>query len=163
MPPKFDPSVKVEVIVRTIGGEVGNVAALAPKVGPLGLPPKKVADDIAKATSAMKGIKCTCKLIVQNRQATVELVNTASSLVIKALAEPERDRKKVKNVKHSGSITMSDVVAIAKKMKDKSMAKDFPNTAKEILGTCVSVGCKVDGEDPRAVIAQINSGEIVPK
>lgn len=45
----------------------------------------------------MKGIKCTCKLIVQNRQATVELVNTASSLVIKALAEPERDRKKVKN------------------------------------------------------------------
>lgn len=58
---------------------------------------------------------------------------------------------------------MSDVVAIAKKMKDKSMAKDFPNTVKEILGTCVSVGCKVDGEDPRAVIAKINSGEIVPK
>jgi large subunit ribosomal protein L12e len=56
-----------------------------------------VADDIAKATQQFKGIKCTVNLIVQNRQCQVELVNTAATLVIKALAEPERDRKKVKN------------------------------------------------------------------
>ena len=39
----------------------------------------------------------TCKLLVQNRQAKVEVVPSAASLVIKALKEPPRDRKKVKN------------------------------------------------------------------
>lgn len=56
---------------------------------------------------AWKGLKITVKLTVVNRVATVELVPAAASLVIKALNEPERDRKKgPKNVKHSGNITM---------------------------------------------------------
>ena len=37
------------------------------------------------------------KLIVQNRQAKVEVVPTAAALIIKALKEPPRDRKKQKN------------------------------------------------------------------
>ena len=36
--------------LRTTGGEVGAQSALAPKVGPLGLSPKKIGEDIAKAT-----------------------------------------------------------------------------------------------------------------
>ena len=39
------------------------------------------------------------KLIVQNRQAQIEVVPSAATLVIKALKEPERDRKKEKNSK----------------------------------------------------------------
>lgn len=31
---------------------------------------------------------------------------------------------------------------------------------KEILGTCVSVGCTVDGEDPRALQQKIDEGEL---
>jgi hypothetical protein len=39
----------------------------------------------------------------------------------------------------------------------------FPSTnpqVKEILGTCVSVGCTVDGEDPRDIQAKIDEGEV---
>ncbi|KAG8523641.1 60S ribosomal protein L12 [Galemys pyrenaicus] len=36
---------------RCTGGRVGATSALAPKSGPLGLSPKKVGDDIAKATA----------------------------------------------------------------------------------------------------------------
>ncbi|CAJ0565782.1 unnamed protein product, partial [Mesorhabditis spiculigera] len=50
MPPKFDPNEIKIVYLRCVGGEVGATSALAPKVGPLGLSPKKVGDDIAKAT-----------------------------------------------------------------------------------------------------------------
>jgi large subunit ribosomal protein L12e len=32
------------------GGEVGAQSALAPKIGPLGLSPKKIGEDIAKNT-----------------------------------------------------------------------------------------------------------------
>ena len=85
--------------MRAVGGEVGATSSLAPKIGPLGLSPKKVGDDIAKATSDWKGLKITVQLTVQNRQAKVSVVPTASSLVIRALKEPQRDRKKVKHGK----------------------------------------------------------------
>ena len=42
-------------------------------------------------------MKVTVRLSIQNRIATVEVVPSASALIIKALAEPARDRKKEKN------------------------------------------------------------------
>ena len=60
-------------------------------------PPKKIADDIAKNTKDWMGIRITVKLTVQNRQATVSVVPTSTSLLMRALGEPPRDRKKVKN------------------------------------------------------------------
>ena len=59
--------------------------------------PKKVADDIAKGTQDWKGLKVTCKLTVQNRNAKVEVIPSAAALLVKALKEPPRDRKKEKN------------------------------------------------------------------
>lgn len=44
-------------------------------------------------------------------------------MVIKALKEPPRDRKKVKNVPHDGDITFEDVYAIAKTMRERSMSR----------------------------------------
>jgi large subunit ribosomal protein L12e len=85
-----------EVFVRVTGGEVGAASSLAPKIGPLGLSPKKIGEDIAKETTKdWKGLRITVKLTVQNRQAKVSVVPSAASMVIKALKEPVRDRKKV--------------------------------------------------------------------
>lgn len=85
-----------EVFVRVTGGEVGAASSLAPKIGPLGLSPKKIGEDIAKETAKdWKGLRITVKLTVQNRQAKVSVVPSAAALVIKALKEPPRDRKKV--------------------------------------------------------------------
>lgn len=72
MPPKLDPSQVVDVFVRVTGGEVGAASSLAPKIGPLGLSPKKIGEDIAKETAKdWKGLRVTVKLTVQNRQAKV--------------------------------------------------------------------------------------------
>mmetsp|Transcript_10399 Transcript_10399/g.32915 ORF Transcript_10399/g.32915 Transcript_10399/m.32915 type:complete len:167 (-) Transcript_10399:142-642(-) len=159
MPPKFDPTEVKIVYVRVTGGEVPAASALAPKVGPLGLSPKKVGDDLVKATKEWQGMRVTAKLVIQNRQAKAEVVPSASALVIKALKEPPRDRKKVKNIVHSGSITMDDVIRIARIMREKSLAKKFEGTVLEILGTAQSIGCQVDGEDPHDIIDQIHDGE----
>lgn len=160
MPPKIDPSQIVVIYVRAVGGEAAAVSSLAPKVGPLGLSPKKISDDIAKATGDWKGLKITCKLTIQNRQAKVEVVPSAAALIIRALKEPSRDRKKVKHVKHDGNISFDDVLSIAKVMRERSLAKSFRGTVKEILGTCVSVGCTVDGQTPRDLQTKIDNGEI---
>merc|ERR1711988_1482230 len=113
MPPKFDPNEIKYIYVRVTGGEVGAVSSLAPKVGPMGLSPKKIGDDIAKNTKDWAGLRITVRLVVQNRQAKVEVVPSAAALIIKALKEPKRDRKKVKNIKHNGNITMDDIINAA--------------------------------------------------
>ncbi|KAL8874626.1 MAG: hypothetical protein Q9174_000089, partial [Haloplaca sp. 1 TL-2023] len=180
MPPKFDPNEVKEITLRATGGEVGASSALAPKIGPLGLSPKKVGEDIAKATGdwvrlccssasgfpispligMKKGLRVTVKLTIQNRQAAVSVVPSASSLVIKALKEPPRDRKKEKNIKHTKSIPLEEIISIARTMRFKSLSKDLAGTVKEVLGTAFSVGCQVDGRSPKDVNDDITNGTI---
>ncbi|CAH0551132.1 unnamed protein product [Brassicogethes aeneus] len=88
MPPKFDPTEVKYVYLRCVGGEVGATSSLAPKIGPLGLSPKKIGDDIAKGTADWKGLKITVQLKIQNRQAAISVVPSAASLIIRALKEP---------------------------------------------------------------------------
>ncbi len=109
-------------------------------------------DDIAKATGDWKGMRVTVKLTVQNRNAKIDVIPSASSLVIKALKEPPRDRKKQKNsklsffywnvfifisylVKHDGNVSLDEIFKIARIMRPRSLAKTFDGTVKEILGT----------------------------
>jgi len=162
MPPKFDPSAITILYVRVTGGEAGGVASLAPKVGPLGLSPKKIGEDIAKATQEWKGLKITVKLTIQNRQAAVEVVPTASALLIKALKEPPREKSKNKGdpgPPHNGPLTSGDVIEIAKIMREKSMARTFQGTVKEILGTAVSLGCTIDGKSAKEQLLAVDRGE----
>ncbi|KAF5302023.1 hypothetical protein FQA39_LY10493 [Lamprigera yunnana] len=160
MPPKFDPTEIKYVYLRCVGGEVGATSSLAPKIGPLGLSPKKVGDDIAKSTADWKGLKITVQLKIQNRQATICVVPSAASLIIKALKEPPRDRKKQKNIKHNGNISFDDILAIARQMRPRSMARKLAGTVKEMLGTAQSVGCTIDGKLPRELIQEINDGTV---
>uniref|UniRef100_A0A8C9M581 Large ribosomal subunit protein uL11 n=1 Tax=Panthera tigris altaica TaxID=74533 RepID=A0A8C9M581_PANTA len=149
LPPKFDPKEIKVLYLRCTGANVGATSALAPKIGPRGLSPKKV----AKATDDRKGLRITLKLTVQNRQAPVKVAPSASALVIKALKEPLRDRKKQKNIEHSGYITFDEIVNI-----HRSLARELSGTIKEILGTAQSVGCSVDGRHPHDIIDDLNSG-----
>merc|ERR1712160_198726 len=96
MPPKgpVDPLEKKFIYMKCVGGEIAAAAALAPRCAPVGLAPKKVGEDIQKATKEWKGIKVYVE--------------------IKALKEPPRDRKKEKNRVHNGKLTMEQVIGIAK-------------------------------------------------
>jgi len=160
-PPPGKDEIKV-IYLRAFGGEAAGASSLAPKVGPLGLSAKKIADDVAKATLDYKGLRVTVKLVVQNRQAQIEVVPSAAAMIIKALNEPERDRKKEKNIVHDGNITLEQLYEVARVMRPRSMAKEFAGTVKEMLGTAVSVGCTVEDEDPKDLQAQIDDGTLVP-
>ena len=80
--------------------------------------------------------------------------------MIKALNEPPRDRKKTKNIKHSGNVPFSQIVDIARTLRPRSMAKELKGTVKEILGTAQSVGCLIDGMSATDCLAKVSSGEI---
>lgn len=63
-------------------------------------------------------------------------------------------------VKHSGNISLDDVLAIARQMRPRSMAKNLAGTVKEVLGTAQSVGCTIDGKAPHDVIDEVNDGSV---
>ena len=148
--------------MKVVGGEVTSAAALAPKCGPLGLPPKKVGEDIQKATTKWKGVKIEIEIQVLNRNCTVRVIPSSAPLIIEALMKTGRDRKKTKAVKYDGNLKFDDILKIAKTMREanKSMAISLDGTCKEILGTCISLGCTVDGKSPKEITKAINDGEI---
>ena len=146
--------------MKAVGGEVTPAAVLAPKCGTLGIPPKVVGEAIQKATMDWRGIKVQVEIAVANRQATVQILPTSAPLIIKALKEGPRDRKKTKNVKHNGNLKLSDIIDIAKKVHPKSYSREFKGTVKQVLGTAISIGCTVDGKSPKEITAGIDDGEV---
>ncbi|XP_012372800.1 60S ribosomal protein L12-like [Octodon degus] len=131
MPPKFDPNEIKVVHLRCTSGEISTTSALAPKVSPLGLSPKKI-----------------------------EVAPSASALITEALKEPPRDRKKQKNIKHSRNIAFDEIANIAQQMRLQSLAREQSGPFKEILGTAQSVGCNLDSRHPHDIIDDINSGVV---
>ncbi|PJF16489.1 Ribosomal protein L12 [Paramicrosporidium saccamoebae] len=136
---------------------------MAPKVDPTAVkiragptlaqkPAKKVSEDIAKCTQEYKGLRVRCKLTIVNRVATVEPVPSTACLVIKSLKEPP--------LRHHGSLTLDQVVDIARKNRTKSLARELKGTVLEILGTCSSMGCMVEGISARGMTTKVKSGEV---
>lgn len=66
----------------------------------------------------------------------------------------------MKNIKHSGNITLDAVINIARIMRAKSMARKLAGTVKEVLGTANSIGCTVNGQSPQDIQKQIDDGAI---
>lgn len=46
-------------------------------------------------------------------------------------------------------------------MRDRSCARELSGTVKEILGTCKSVGCTVDHEDPQEIQEKVRLSILV--
>lgn len=61
-----------------------------------------------------------------------------------------------KNIQHKGSVTFNDIIEVARVMRPRSCAKSLAGTCKEILGTAVSVGCKVDHKHPSAIMEMVS-------
>ncbi|KAH9325811.1 hypothetical protein KI387_005989, partial [Taxus chinensis] len=115
MLPKLEPSQVVGVFLLVTEGEIGVASSLSPKIGPLGLSLKKIGEEIAKETVRdWKGLRVTVNLTVQNCQKKVTVVPSIIFLVIKAMKEPDRDRKKKKNIKHTMNISLDNVIEIVK-------------------------------------------------
>lgn len=136
MPPKLDPEIKV-IYLRCTGGEIGATSALAPKFGPLGLFPKKFVDDITKETSNWITVKLT---IQNNRQAQIEVGPSASVLIIKALKESPRNRKK-QNKQTNKTLSPVEISLLRRlstlpnKCSTNVSARELSGAIKETLGS----------------------------
>ena len=163
MAPKVDTSQLVILKTFVFAGDKNLPPSMSQKLGPLGLNAKKLGEDIAKACKDWLGVRVFVEIHAKDRAATIKVVPGTSAYIVKEMggAVP-RDRKKEKLPSRSGNISFDKVLKIAKLVHEegKSLSKDFTGTVKQVVGSCLSCGCTIDGESPKAVTAKINSGEI---
>jgi large subunit ribosomal protein L11 len=81
---------------------------------------------------------------------------TASALIVSELKLEKGSA--TPNTAKVGNLTMEQVLRITKIKRHELLAKNLKLAAKEVLGSCVSMGVTVDGKDPREVQKGIDDG-----
>ena len=159
MPPKVDTSQLVIIRTFIFAGDKTLPPSMSQKLGPLGLNAKKVGEDIAKACEAYKGLRVFVEIHAKDRAATIKVTPGISALIIKDMGQAiGRDRKKEKLPNRTGNIGFDKVLKIAKVLHEgKTLAKTFEGSVTQVLGTCLSVGCKVDGQSPKVITEKVKN------
>jgi len=151
---------KKQVEALLSGGEATAGPPLGPALGPLGVNVLQIVNKINELTRAYSGMKVPVRVIVDvdTKDFEVEIgTPTTSALIVKELAI-EKGSGNPKAEK-AGNLTMEQVAKIAMMKLPGSYALSNMAAAKEVLGTCISMGITVDGRDPREVQKEISEGK----
>jgi large subunit ribosomal protein L11 len=157
-------SEKVEFSALVTGGKASGGPPIGPAVGPTGINIKDVVDTINEKTIAFKGLNVPVRIILNPADKTFEIIvetpSTSSLLLKEAGAEKGSSSAGTDIV---GDITIEQVIKIAKMKKDKLLATSLKSMVKSILGTCLSIGISVEGENPKEIQKKISNGEFDKK
>jgi large subunit ribosomal protein L11 len=114
-------------------------------------------NDLTKDYAGMK-VPVKVSVDVENKAFEVSVgTPTASALIVSELKIEKGSG--TPNTAKVGDLTMEQVVRIAKIKRPELLAHTLKGAAKEMLGTCVSMGVTVEGKDPREVQKEIDEGK----
>lgn len=142
------------------GGEANAGPPLGPSLGPMGVNVMQVINAINEKTKDFPGMKVPVKVEVdsETKKFTVEVgIPPTAALVAKESGIPKGSGTAGTN--YAGDLTMANAVKIAKMKIDSSYAKDIRGAIREVIGSCVSMGVKVEGKPAKEVYADIDAGK----
>ena len=146
--------------VLVTGGEASAGPPLGPALGPLGVNVLGIVNEINKQTSDFKGMRVPVKVEVdqETKQFTITVgTPTTSALIAKESGIPKGSAKP--GTEFAGDLTIDKVVSIARSKVATSYAKTVRSAVKEVVGSCASMGVKVEGKDPREFMAELDAGK----
>ena len=148
----------VELLIS--GGQATAGPPLGPALGPLGVNVMMIVNKINELTKDYAGMKVPVKVAVDPETKEFEVsvgTPTASALIVSEL-KIEKGSGTPSTAK-VGNLNMEQVLRITKIKRHELLAKNMKVAAKEILGSCISMGVTVDGKDPREVQREIDEGK----
>ncbi len=148
----------VEALVN--GGQATAGPPLGPALGPLGINVMAVVTKINELNHDYAGMKVPVKIVVDTEDKTFEVIigtPTASALLVAEL-KIEKGSGTPNSVK-VGDLSVEQIIRIAKIKRPELLAKTLKGAAKEMMGTCVSVGVTIEGKDPREVQKEVDNGK----
>ena len=142
------------------GGQANAGPPLGPTLGPLGVNILQIVTAINEKTKDFEGMKVPVTVSVdkKTKQWTVEVgIPSAAALILKEAGIQKGSG--TSGTSWVGDVKMDSIIKVAKLKIDSSYAQDIKSAAKEIVGTCLPLGVKIDGKNPKEVTAEINSGK----
>jgi large subunit ribosomal protein L11 len=119
----------------------------------------QVVEEINKKTSDFSGMKVPVKVIVDisTREFEVEVGTPPTTALIKDELNIEKGSQDP-GVDKVADLKVEQALKIARMKFDALLSNDYKMAAKEVIGTCVSMGLTVEGKDPREVQKEIDEG-----
>jgi len=151
---------KKTINMLVTGGEASAGPPLGPALGPLGVNVLGIVNEINKLTADFKGMRVPVKIEVdqETKQFAVSVgTPTTSALIAKESGIPKGSAKP--NLDFAGNLPFDKVVSIARNKMAGSYAKTVRSAVKEVIGSCVSMGVKIEGKDGREFMSEIDSGK----
>jgi large subunit ribosomal protein L11 len=142
------------------GGQANAGPPLGPTLGPLGVNILQIVTAINEKTKDFEGMKVPVTVTVdkKTKQWTVEVgIPSAAALILKEAGIQKGSG--TSGVTWVGDIKMDSIIKVAKLKIDSSYAQDIKGAAKEIVGTCLPLGVKIDGKNPKEITIEIASGK----
>ena len=151
---------KKTVSALVTGGEASAGPPLGPALGPLGINVLQVVNTINDKTKDFSGMKVPVKVEVDpdTKKFTVEVgIPPTTALIAKEAGITKGSGTAGKD--YVGNISMENIVKIARMKIDVSYAIDLKNATKEIIGSCVSSGIKIENKPAKEIYADVNNGQ----
>lgn len=142
------------------GGQASAGPPLGPALGPLGVNIMEIINTINEKTSDFEGMKVPVTVSVNTKTKKWEVIvgiPSAAALLLK-----EAGIQKGSGTSGStwvGDINVDSLVKVAKAKLESSYASSVKSVAKEVAGTCVSLGIKIEGKSPKEFTAEVNAGK----
>jgi large subunit ribosomal protein L11 len=147
----------IEVLVP--GGEADPGPPLGPELGPTPVNVQEVVTDINDETEAFDGMEVPVTVEYEDDGSfsiSVGVPPTAALVKDTAGFETGSGEPQTNFV---ADIAVEDVKQIAEQKGADLLAYDTKSAAKEVAGTCVSLGVTIDGEDARTFGDRVDDGE----
>lgn len=141
------------------GGQATAGPPLGPILGPLGLNVLAVVNQINALTKEYAGMKVPVRVEIDVESKAFDVTvgtPTASALLVKELGITKGSG--TPNIEKVGDLTIEQLIKVVKLKRNQLIARDLKGSAKEILGSCVSIGITVDGKEPKDVQKAIDEG-----
>jgi len=147
----------IEVLVP--GGEANPGPPLGPELGPTPVNVQEVVNDINDQTEAFDGTEVPVTITVEDDGSyDIEVGVPPTAALVKDEAgfetgsgEPQED--------FVADLSVEQIKKIAEQKKPDLLAYDTKNAAKEVVGTCTSLGVTIEGENPREFKERVDEGE----
>ncbi len=146
------------------GGKASAAPPLGPALGPLGVNIGQVVAKINEMTQDFKGMKVPVKVTVdtETKAFDISIGTPPAAQLIKQEAGIQKASGRP-STEHVADLAIEQVIKIAKMKQSALLAADMKAAVKEIVGTCNSMGVKVEGTHAAETIKRIEQGEFDQK
>jgi large subunit ribosomal protein L11 len=142
-----------EVSVLVEGGKASAGPPLGPALGPLGVNVVQVVQQINEKTQQFAGMRVPVVVRVDpaTRQFTLSVGKPPTAAMLLKEAGKEKGSGKSKG-EVIGDVSLEAIRRIAEAKAEDLFGRSFDQKVNQVIGTCVSMGLTVDGQDPRALL-----------